>query len=54
MSQLKATVTLSLVMREGETEEQAANRLYDLMYEGLCMCADHHCEFWIENTREED
>ena len=53
MSNLKATVTISLVMRDGETEEEAADRLYDLMYDGLCNAADHHCEFWIENTNQE-
>ena len=53
MIKLKATVTLSLVMREGETEEQANDRLYDLLYEGLCQTADHDCEFWIENTYKE-
>ena len=52
MKELKATVTVSLAMREEETEEQASDRLYDLMYEGLCQTADHHCEFWIESVRE--
>ena len=51
---LKATVTLSLVMKKGETEGQANDRLYDLMYEGLCQASDHDCEFWIESTNEED
>lgn len=53
MSKLKAIVTLSLVMREGETEEQANDRLYALMHEGLCQTADHDCEFWIESTNKE-
>jgi hypothetical protein len=48
--ELKASITLSLSIREGETEEQAADRLYDLLYEGLCMNANHCCEFWIEST----
>ena len=53
MHELKATVSLSLVMREGETKEEAENRLYDLLYGELCTLADHHIDFWIESTRKE-
>jgi len=47
---LKAAVVLELILRESETEEEANNRLYDLLYKGLCQQADHQCEFWIESA----
>lgn len=50
-SKLKATVTVSLPMMEGETEEAAAARLYDLLFDGLCR--DTECDFWIESTSSE-
>lgn len=52
MSNLKATVTLSLAMLEGEAEEAAANRLYDLLYDGVCRVTES--EFWIESTSQEE
>lgn len=52
MSNLKATVTLSLAMMEGETEEAAASRLYDLLFDGLCRVTES--DFWIESTSQED
>lgn len=48
--ELKAMVELRLLMREGETEEQAANRLTDLLWGELCQLADHNIEFWMEST----
>ena len=46
--ELKAVVEIKLVMEDGETFEQANERLYDLLFDGLCRNAN--CEFWIENT----
>lgn len=48
---LDATVTIHMMMRDGETEEQASDRLYDVMYDGLCRLADHEIDFWFENVR---
>ena len=47
---LYANVEIELMMRDGETEEQAASRLYDLLYDGLCNAADHEADFWIRGT----
>jgi len=52
--ELIANVEIRLMMREGETEEQVNNRLYDLLYDGLTNVADHHADFWIEETRVAD
>lgn len=52
MKHLDATVKISLVMSEGETEEAAAERLYDLLFDGLCRVAE--CEFWVESTSQEE
>lgn len=49
--ELKATVEISLVMRDGETYEEAENRLYDLLYDGLCNNAEAEMEFWILDTK---
>ena len=51
MSNLKATVEISLGMMDGETEEAAAARLYDLLFDGLCRVAES--DFWIESTSQE-
>lgn len=50
MKNLKAMISLSLLCREGESQEKAEERLYDFLFEGLCMNAEHQCDFWIEKT----
>lgn len=50
--ELKAVVEIKLVMEDGETFEQANERLYDLLFDGLCRNAN--CEFWIEDTEENE
>ena len=47
MEKLKATVEIELLMREDETIAQAADRLYDLLYDGLVRAEDHNADFWI-------
>lgn len=49
--ELDATVSIRLMMRDGESEEEANNRLYDILYDGLCYLTDHTVDFWIEHTR---
>lgn len=49
---LDAVVKISLLMRDGETFEEAENRPYDLLYDGLCRTAEHECEFLVESTEE--
>lgn len=50
---LKAVVEINLVMKDGESFEQAESRLYDLLFDGLCRNAEAECEFWIESTKED-
>lgn len=47
---IKANVELELIMNDGETFEQANDRLYDLLFDGLCRNAP--CEFWINSVEE--
>lgn len=47
---LKAIVEIELDMEDGETFEQANDRLYNLLFDGLCRNAP--CEFWIQDTDE--
>ena len=47
---LKAYVEIRMMMRDGETAEEAENRLYDLLWEGLCCNAEHEVDFWIDRT----
>lgn len=54
MSKYKATVTISLELHDGETEEAAGNRLYDLLYEGVVQVADTSCDFWVEEAQVDD
>ena len=49
---LKAIVEIELDMGNGETFNQANDRLYDLLFDGLCRSAP--CEFWIQETEEMD
>jgi hypothetical protein len=51
---LYANVTIRLTMLEGETYEEACDRLYDFLYDSLCNAADHDCDFWIESTHIEE
>lgn len=47
--ELRSTVTLRLMMRDGETVEQAETRMADLLWD-LCNVADHELDFWTENV----
>ena len=53
METLKAIVECNLIMRENETPEEAATRLYDLLYDGLVNVADHIADFWISSADAE-
>lgn len=48
---LGATVDIHLTMVEGETEEEAVERLYDVLYTQLCHLPNDQIDFWIENVR---
>ena len=50
--ELKAIVEIKLIMNDGESFEEANERLYNLLYEGICCNANASCEFWIESTEE--
>lgn len=45
---LQMTVALTMLMREGETQEQAFFRLVDLLRSELCNLADHHIDYIVE------
>lgn len=45
--ELKATVEVVLMLKDGETLEEAENRLYDLLFDGLCRNAEAEVEFYI-------
>ena len=47
---LNAVVEIELDMENGETLEQAKNRLYDMLFDGLCRVAPS--DFWIQETSE--
>ena len=48
---LGATADIHLTMVEGETEEEAVERLYDVLYTQLCHLPNDQIDFWIENVR---
>lgn len=48
--ELKASVEVVLLMKDGETFEEAENRLYDLLYDGLCNNTEAEMEFYIYHT----
>ena len=47
---LKAVVEISITMEENETVEEAEDRLYDLLFDGLCRITP--ADFFILQTRE--
>lgn len=49
---LKAVVEINLVIDNGETFDEANERLYDLLFDGLCRNAN--CDFLIESIEEND
>lgn len=46
MRKIEATVYVHLPIKDGETFEEANNRLFELLYNGLCKKAD--CDFEYE------
>lgn len=42
---IEVTLSVKMMMRENETEEQAQERLYNALYDGLCNNAEHQIEF---------
>lgn len=52
--ELCADVTIRMFLREGETEEQAQDRFYTALYEGLCMNAENQIDFTIEKQEIEE
>lgn len=49
MKHLLAQIEIALDMKPGETTEQAARRLYDLMFDKLCGAAGHKVDFWVDD-----
>lgn len=45
---IEVTLTVKMLKRENETEEQAQDRLYNVLYDGLCNNAEHQIEFTYE------
>lgn len=50
---LVVQIKLTMLMREGETQEDAEARLNDLLYEALKMNFNHQVEYDIESVEEE-
>lgn len=51
---LVADVTIKMPLCEGETEEQAQERLYTALYDGLCKNAESQIDFVIERQEIEE
>ena len=52
MRRIKATVAVYLDLRYGETYNEAVDRLFERLYDGLCE-PHHDVEFTIEEVEEE-
>lgn len=48
--ELKADVTITMLMREGESAEEAKVRLKDLLYEALKMNFNHSVDYGINTV----
>lgn len=51
---ITANVEISVTFPEGSkiTVEDAEDRLYDILYEALCMRAEPSIDFWIDSVTE--
>ena len=47
---LDATVEICMKMADGETEEEAAERLYDVLFTQLCHLPNDNLDFWIREV----
>lgn len=54
MSKLTVMVSVTMQMRDGETEEQAQERFYTALYDGLCNNAEHEIEFSYDGIEFEE
>lgn len=52
MKEIVATVEIKLVLNENETFEEAFDRLYNLLFDGVCCNAN--ADFWIKNVEEKE
>lgn len=54
MEELCAEIVVRLSLRENETAKQAEDRLYNILYDGLCNNAEHQIDFELiqQNIRE--
>ena len=50
--ELNVNVEIKFIAENGETSEQAQNRLYDLLYDALCRNTKN--EFWFNCVEELD
>lgn len=53
MNELYAEVIVNMELKDGETEEEAQERFYDVLYDGICKCNnDFHFEIYKQKIRE--
>jgi hypothetical protein len=52
--ELNVLCNLYLMMREGETEEEALERLTSLLDSELCNLADHHINYQVHEANVQD
>lgn len=45
MDNLTKEITVTMVKRPGESDEDAEERLYKALYDGLCNNAEHQIDF---------
>lgn len=48
---LNATVEICLQIVDGETEEEASERLYDVLFTQLCHLPNDNLDFWIREVQ---
>ena len=54
MTALESTIHLKLLMRDGESFEDAERRLGDVLWDSLGNLADHHIDYLIEGVEVVD
>lgn len=54
MKELKVDCSIYMEIRDGETEEEAVERLTQILDSELCNLADHHISYQIYQTEERE
>ena len=54
MKEYVCNFDIYMVMKDGETEEQARERMYDQLFDGICNAVDYRMDFQMYDGKVRD